>query len=134
MTITDIFETYGEGTFRDYETEVVRRCLKLDEAVISTGGGTVIREENRRMLSSRGPVVALWASPETIYARTRRHKRPLLEIGNPVERIQELMQARRAAYEEVASVNVSTDGRHSEDVVEEIVEKLWLWSETHPLE
>lgn len=134
MSIPEIFETYGETTFRDYETEVVRRCLKLDEVVVSTGGGTVVREENRRMLAARGPVVALWASPETIYRRTRRHKRPLLEIGNPVERIQELMRARRAAYEEVASLHVSTDGRNSADVVEEIVEKLWLWAETHSSE
>lgn len=131
MSIPEIFETYGEATFRDYETEVIRRCLKLHEVVVSTGGGTVVREENRRMLASRGPVVALWASPETIYRRTRRHKRPLLEIGNPVERIQELMRERRAAYEEVASLHVSTDRRNSADVVEEIVEKLWLWTETH---
>ena len=87
MRVSDIFEYYGEQTFRDYETEVVRRCLNLDKVVISTGGGTVTRSQNRHMLKSRGPVVALWASPETIYARTRRHKRPMLEVGDPAERI-----------------------------------------------
>ena len=129
MTIPDIFETYGEATLRDYETEVVRRCLRLDEVVVSTGGGTVVREENRRMLKSRGPVVALWASPETIYRRTRRHRRPLLEIGNPVERIHELLRQREVFYQDVASLHVSTDGRDSAEVVEEIVEKLWEWAE-----
>ena len=129
MRIGDIFETYGETTFRDYETEVVRRCLKLDEVVVSTGGGTVVREENRKMLKSRGPVIVLWASPQTIYQRTRRHKRPLLEIGNPVERIEELMAARKAAYEDVAAIDIFSDGRDSADVVEEIVEKLWQWTE-----
>jgi shikimate kinase len=127
MRISDIFEYYGEATFRDYETEVVRRCLKLDEVVISTGGGTVMREENREMLKSRGPVVVLWASPETIYKRTRRHKRPLLEVSNPIERIRELLQSRREAYEQVAAFHVSTDNRDSSDVVEEIVAKLWQW-------
>ena len=129
MRISDIFETYGEATFRDYETEVVRRCLKLDEVVISTGGGTVVRPENRRMLKSRGPVVVLWASPQTIYQRTRRHKRPLLEIGNPIERIEELLAARKAAYEDVATIDILSDGRDSVDVVEEIVEKLRQWAE-----
>jgi len=111
LRIPDIFELYGEAVFRDYETEVVRRSLRLDEVVISTGGGTVMREENRRMLLSRGPVIVLTASPETIYKRTRRHKRPLLEIGDPEGRIRELMAARKTAYDAAASFTVSTDSR-----------------------
>ncbi len=133
MRIADIFEHYGEKTFRDYETEVVRRTLKLDEVVISTGGGTVTRKINREMLKSRGPVVALWASPETIYKRTRRHKRPLLEIGNPLERITELMEARKNAYLDVGTIHINSDGRNSNDVVEEIVERLWQWREEQRL-
>lgn len=129
MRIPEIFEVYGENVLRDYETEVVRRCLRLDKVVVSTGGGTVMRPENRAMLRSRGPVVVLTASPETIYKRTRRHKRPLLEIGDPITRIKELVSLRQSAYEEVASLQVSTDGRHSSDVVTEIVSKLWLWRE-----
>ena len=129
LRIPDLFELYGEAVFRDYETEVVRRSLRLDDVVVSTGGGTVMRAENRELLLSRGPVVLLSASPETIYKRTRRHKRPLLEIGNPVERITELMNARQGAYDAAASIRVSTDGRYSADVVEEIVEKLWAWRE-----
>jgi shikimate kinase len=133
MRISDIFEYYGEQTFRDYETEVIRRCLKLDNVVVSTGGGTVNRPENRAMLKSRGPVVVLWASPQTIYQRTRRHKRPLLELGNPLERITELLSARQAAYQDVGAFHVSTDGRQSQDVVEEIVERLWDWQQAHGL-
>ena len=129
LRIPDLFELYGESVFRDYESEVVRRALRLDDVVVSTGGGTVMRPQNREMLLSRGPVVVLTASPETIYKRTRRHKRPLLEIGNPVERISELMSARGGAYSAAASLEVSTDGRFSADVVEEIVERLWEWRE-----
>jgi shikimate kinase len=128
MRTTEIFELYGEAVFRDYETEIVRRSVRLDEVVVSTGGGTAVREENRRILRGRGPVVVLTASPETIYRRTRRHKRPLLEIGNPIERICELMSARQAAYDEVASFSVSTDGRDSADVVEDIVQRLEWWA------
>jgi len=134
LSVPDIFEHYGENVFRDYETEVVRRCLKLDFVVVSTGGGTVVRDVNRAMLKSRGPVVLLSASPETTYERTRRHKRPLLECDDPVGRIRELMAARKNAYEDAATLHVSTDGRPSSDVVEEIVHKLWLWLEGHPWE
>jgi shikimate kinase len=127
MRISEIFELYGEATFRDYETEIVRRCLKLDEVVVSTGGGTVVREENRRLLRSRGPVVVLEASPETVYRRTRRHRRPLLEGDDPLERIRSLMAQRAAFYEEAASIKVASDGRDSDEVVEEIVAQLHLW-------
>jgi shikimate kinase len=129
LRISDIFEYYGEATFRDYESEVIRRTLRLDEVVVSTGGGTVMRPHNRDMLKSRGPVIVLSASPETIYLRTRRSQRPLLQVANPVEKIYELLEARREAYADVAAFHVSTDNRHSSDVVEEIVEKLWQWRE-----
>ncbi|MFO7547186.1 MAG: shikimate kinase [Trueperaceae bacterium] len=132
MRIADIFELYGEATFRDYETEIVRRCVRLDEVVISTGGGTVVRQENRALLRARGPVVVLTASPETVYKRTRRNRRPLLERGDPLERISLLMAARQPAYDEVAAFMVSTDGRDSAEVVEEIVEKLRAWRTEHP--
>src|SRR5690554_1092978 len=100
MRIADVFEFYGESVFRQYETEVVRRCVRLDEVVISTGGGTVMRKVNRDLLRSRGPVVVLSASPETVYRRTRRHRRPLLEEGDPRERIRRLMEARQPAYDD----------------------------------
>lgn len=132
MRITDIFELYGEAVFRDYESEIVRRCVRLDEVVISTGGGTVVREENRELLKERGPVVVLTASPETVYKRTRRHRRPVLEVGDPLDRIRTLMAARQSAYDDVAAFKVSTDGRDSSDVVEEIVEKLQVWRRAQP--
>jgi shikimate kinase len=131
MRIPDIFDLYGESVFRDYETEVVKRCLKLDEVVVSTGGGTVLRSENREMLKSRGPVIVLTASAETTYRRTRRHKRPLLEVGNPIDRIRELMTARQAAYDDVATFKISTDERPSQEVVNEIVQKLSEWRRTN---
>ena len=127
MRIADIFETFGEQTFRDYETEVVLRSLRLDHVVVSTGGGTVVRPQNRAMLKSRGPVVVLQASAETVYRRTRRNKRPILELGDPEERIRNLMAQRSEAYRDVASITVSTDRRDSSEVVEEIVEKLYRW-------
>jgi shikimate kinase len=129
MRVSEIFELYGEATFRDYETEIVRRCLKLDEVVISTGGGTVVREENRALLRSRGPIVVLEASAETVYRRTRRHRRPLLEGDDPLARIRSLMAQRAAFYDDAATIKVASDGRESVEVVEEIVEGLRAWKE-----
>ncbi|MEZ4630373.1 MAG: shikimate kinase [Deinococcales bacterium] len=129
LKIPEIFDLYGESTFRDYETEVLRRCVRLDEAVVSTGGGSVIRQENRELLKNRGPVVLLTASAETTYLRTRKSRRPLLEVSNPVERIRELLAARQEYYKDAANFSVSTDGRRSWDVVEEIVYKLRYWQD-----
>ena len=77
-------------------------------------------------------MIVLGASPETIYQRTRRSQRPLLQVANPVEKIRELLEARKEAYKDVASFHVSTDNRDSYDVVEEIVDKLWWWKESQP--
>ena len=133
LSIPDILDTYGEATFREYESEVVRRCLRLDRVVVSTGGGTVVRETNRRMLKERGPVVVLEASADTIYKRTRRHRRPLLEVADPIQRIRDLMAERAHAYEDAASIKVSGDDRVSTDVVEEIVTKLGAWARARDL-
>jgi shikimate kinase len=103
MRISEIFELYGEATFRDYETEIVRRCLNLDEVVVSTGGGTVVREENRRLLRSRGPVVVLDASPRRVQAHAP-PPAPPARGDDPLGRIRQLMGERQAYYEDVASV------------------------------
>lgn len=132
LTIPEILDLYGEAVFRDYETEVVRRTLRLQDVVVSTGGGTVVRPRNRELLRGRGPVVVLKASPETIYKRTRRHKRPLLEVGDPTDRIRTLLAERAPAYDAAASIEVSGDDREAEDVVEEIVAKLTTWAAAHP--
>ncbi|WP_038059102.1 shikimate kinase [Thermus amyloliquefaciens] len=126
LSIPDIFRHLGEEAFRRMEKEAVRELVAKDFLVLSLGGGTFVDPENRAMLLGRGPVVALWASPETILERATRKpgQRPLLQVENPLERIRTLLEARRPIYQE-AHIHVSTDGRKVEEVVEEIVEKLW---------
>ena len=124
MTITDIFQIHGEEVFRDYETEVIRRCLKLNKVVVSTGGGVVTRRINRELLSSRGPVIVLSAKPETIFRRTRKHNRPLLDTNNPMSKIRRLLAQRQKAYDDIASITISTDARNSRSVVSEIIQSL----------
>lgn len=129
LSIPDIFRHLGEEAFRKMEREAVRELLEKDFLVLSLGGGTFVDPENRKALLARGPVVALWASPETILERTLRKpgERPLLQVENPLERIRALLEARTPIYQE-APIHVSTDHRKVEEVVAEIVEKLWAYA------
>ncbi|WP_018110556.1 shikimate kinase [Thermus igniterrae] len=126
LSIPDIFRHLGEEAFRRMEKEAVRELLGKDFLVLSLGGGTFMDPESRRALLARGPVVCLWASPETILERATRKpgERPLLQVANPLERIRTLLEERAPIYRE-AHVHVSTDSRQVDEVVEEIVAKLW---------
>lgn len=127
-SIPEVFAQEGEAYFRACESEVVRRVVRLEHAVISLGGGTFIHEENRRLLLERGPVVVLWATPETVYQRTRHSDRPLLKVEDPLSRIRSLMSERESVYRQ-GTIHVHSDGRPSEEIVEEIIERLWGWHE-----
>ncbi len=127
-SIPEVFANEGEGFFRACEGEVVQRVTRLEHAVVSLGGGTFVHEENRRVLLSRGPVVVLWATPETILARTRNSDRPLLHTPDPLSRIEALMNEREGAYRQ-GTIHVNSDGRPSEEIVEEIIERLWNYQD-----
>lgn len=127
-TIPEVFAQEGEGYFRACEQEVVRRVTRLNHAVVSLGGGTFIHDANRRTLLERGPVVVLWASPETVYQRTKHSDRPLLSTPDPLDRIRLLMTEREAHYRQ-GTLHVHSDGRPAEEIAAEIVERLWGWAE-----
>ena len=96
---------------------------ELGDRVISLGGGTPIREENRDIIKRLGKVVYLQASPDTIYKRVKHDtSRPLLQCEDPKERIQELLTVRNPIYESVADIVIKVDGKEMKDVVQEIVE------------
>ena len=126
LSVPDIFRYLGEEAFRQLETEAVEVLTKKEFLVLSLGGGTFVNPENRRLLLARGPVIALWASPETIHERVLRRpgKRPALEGQDPLTRIRELMAQRDQIYKQ-AHVHASTDSRPAKEVVIEILNKLW---------
>jgi len=117
-TIAEIFAAEGEAWFRDLETQVLRDILAGDGQVVATGGGAVLREENRRLMLSAGWVVALAADPETLAARLARPAeagvRPLL-AGDAGERVRALMEARKHAYD-FAHCMIDTSRRTPEDI------------------
>lgn len=107
--ISEIFAADGEEAFRELETSVIRSLVHLKRCVISTGGGAVLRPENRDMLRRAGLVVCLTASEDVIFERvSRNNKRPLLQCENPREAVARLMSARREAYESTAHCIIDT--------------------------
>ena len=69
MTINDMFDKFGETYFRDRETDAVREIAGTAPAIVSCGGGAVLRQENTQMMKNGGRIVLLTATPETVYER-----------------------------------------------------------------
>ena len=124
MKISDIFSRSGEPAFRDIESAMIKKLAQLGNAVISTGGGAVLKQENIDSLRSKGVIVCLTASAETIFDRTKRsNDRPLLKVDNPIGRIKELLASRQPCYQK-ADIAVGTEGKTPVEVAEEIIEKV----------
>jgi shikimate kinase len=128
MTIPVIFELEGESGFRLREAEALRAASGPGPFVIATGGGTVVRPENRAFMSTRGWIVCLEAQPQTLLGRIQkqikdsdaRAARPLLEGDSPLDQIQSLKSARQFAYS-LADWTVHTDRLSAEQVAAEVV-------------
>ena len=125
MSISDIFETYGEQYFRDLETNLLIEMQSRSNVVISCGGGTPMRECNVVEMKKNGRVVLLTAKPETILDRVKNnHDRPLIENNKTVPFIADLMEKRRAKYEAAADIIIETDGKNELEICEELVHRL----------
>jgi shikimate kinase len=125
VDIPTIFEFEGEEGFRARERQVIEELSREEGIVLATGGGVVLRADNRQDLASRGVVIYLYCSPEQQYARTSRdRKRPLLATEAPLERLRELMTERDPIYRQVADMVVSTEKRGTASVVKEIRRRL----------
>ncbi|VVE31978.1 shikimate kinase [Pandoraea capi] len=113
MRIPVIFEHEGEEGFRQRETQTIDELTQRSGIVLATGGGAVLRAENREYIKSRGTVVYLRANPHDLWLRTRRDKnRPLLQTADPRARLEQLYQERDALYRECATFIIET-GRPS---------------------
>jgi shikimate kinase len=120
-----IFDVEGESGFRDREEGVIEALSLRKDIVLSTGGGAVLRPENRTMLQANGTVVYLETSVEQQLDRTSRDKnRPLLQTENPQAVLEELMSIRHPLYLDTADIVVVTDKRHPKTVVTEIIRQL----------
>ncbi len=120
-----IFDVEGEQGFREREQLMIAELCELSGVVIATGGGVVLRPENRKALSAGGRVVYLHASVEQQLDRTSRDRnRPLLRNSDPAKVLGSLMEIRDPLYREIADVVVETDERPPRMVVQEIIDCL----------
>ncbi|MCY1273604.1 Shikimate kinase 1 [compost metagenome] len=120
-----IFDVEGEQGFRDREHAVIAELCTLDGIVLATGGGAVLRQDNRAALRGGGRVVYLHTSVEQQIDRTARDRnRPLLRTSNPGQILRDLMAIRDPLYREIADIIIETDTRPPRLVVQEILERL----------
>jgi shikimate kinase len=123
-TISQIFWSDGESHFRQLESEICVELGSWQHYVVATGGGIVLRPENRDALAKAGLVICLDAPPEVIVARLAdASDRPLLAGGNPVLRIRELMAARFLAYNALPH-HIDTTNQTPEQLASQII-LLW---------
>lgn len=124
-TVKQIFEEEGEQAFRDQETDIVRRlCQSPQPAVISLGGGALLKEENDRMVRQTGTIIYIKSSPRYILSRVKHtRKRPLLDVEegpdfeqNLLSRIESLLGQRKALYES-AHIIFDRDGLELEEIL-----------------
>ena len=117
-----IFDLEGEEGFRKRESKILEDMAQKNSIVLSTGGGIILSEVNREMLSSRGTVFYLATPIETQLERTSKDKdRPLLKDGDPGEILKNLHLTRENLYEDVSDYIVNTEGKSSQEVSSEII-------------
>jgi shikimate kinase len=127
-SIREIFAAEGEPGFRDKETAVLEEVCRLQAHVIATGGGVVLREENRRRLHEAGKVIWLTADAATLWQRLQgdastSQRRPNLTVGGIAE-VESMLRAREAWYRTCADWAVDTTGRSAAEVAGAIADYL----------
>ncbi|MBI2481693.1 MAG: shikimate kinase [Planctomycetia bacterium] len=124
-SIKQMFADDGEQAFRDLEVQVIADLVRRRDAVLSLGGGAVLRDETRRAIAP-GTVVWLTARPETVYTRMTAdtkttEQRPNLTAGGGLAEITMLLTQREPVYRACADFIVETDAKSAEQVAQEIV-------------
>ena len=127
MTITEMFERYGEGYFRDGERRVIARLLDDEPKVIATGGGAFMQDDTRALILDGATAIWLDADIDTLVDRvSRREGRPLLKGKDPRVVLTKLAAVRNPIYA-LAPIHVKSIAAPHEVAVESILEKLAAW-------
>ena len=127
MTVSEIFQRFGEAYFRDGERRVIARLIDGGPAVVATGGGAFAQDDTRELILDRGIAVWLDADVDTLVDRVKRKDtRPLLRDGDPREIVARLKAEREPAYAK-APIHVASGGGPHGDTVTRIVQELDRW-------
>lgn len=132
-SIREFFEREGEQRFRDIEAAVIDELTQQSQGVLSTGGGSVLRPENRERLRLRSHVVYLNSSADELFRRLRHDRnRPLLQVADPLGRLRELHGQRHPLYQEVSHISVNTGRPSVSALVRQILDQLHAQGWTEP--
>ena len=127
LSVSEIFDQYGEAYFRDGERRVIARLMEEGAGVIATGGGAFIQDETRELVLAKGIAVWIDCAIETLVERTaRKNTRPLLRDGDPKEILTRLYREREPFYAQAPIRVVSVDGPHHETALH-IIEGIDRW-------
>jgi shikimate kinase len=120
-----IFDIEGEQGFRTRESKVLVELGSQSGLIVATGGGAVLRPENRAALKQSGIVVYLHAAPHLLFERTRLDpNRPLLQVADPKKKLVELFAERDPLYREVADIIVNSPGGGISHLVRQVEREL----------
>jgi shikimate kinase len=125
MSIPEVFSKYGQQGFREAEAEALLGLPSTQQAIIVTGGGIVLREQNVNVLKQLGIVVWLDGNEETLFARAwQEQNRPLLQTNDPRDAFSQILRARKPLYAKIADIRVDTSMLTDEEVAVAILSKL----------
>ncbi len=120
-----IFDLEGEEGFRQRETAIIDELSQRDRLVLATGGGAVLKPENRQYLRERGKVIYLQTDIDQLLNRTRHDRnRPLLQTENPRKKFEELMAIREPLYRETAHIVINTSQQSINHTINKIISAL----------
>lgn len=125
VPVTTMFEIEGELGFRDREARLLAELCEQDGLVVATGGGVVLRAENRQLLKGRPTVLYLQATVAELWSRLRNdRKRPLIQGPNGRSRLEQLHHDRIALYEEVADLTIKGQRQSADRLLGDIITRL----------
>lgn len=121
MSITQLYNKFGEVRFISEENLAVKRLAQRDNCVIATGGGVVLNKENIELLQEKGILICLMARIDVVYERVkRRNNRPILKKGDIYNNILKLNEERQELYK-CADIQIDTSDMEFSEIIDKII-------------
>jgi shikimate kinase len=125
VTIPHIFDVEGEEGFRQRESNVIKELIAGENIVLATGGGAVLEGMNRELLRANGIVIYLRANVHDLWMRTRHDRnRPLLQIGDPQEKLRELFRQRDPLYKSMSDIVMQSGKQSANSLTQHLVAEI----------
>ena len=120
-SIPDIFEKFGEKHFRNLETEQLRKMDTIENHVISTGGGIVLKDDNKKLMKDLGLIIFLDINISSQIDRVKNRKnRPLLDNKHLKDNLLSLKKIRDPIYKKISNYIIDVSGKERNQVISEI--------------